>query len=191
MASWDLDVVLAALAKPLFEPLESASLKHISTKVAFVVAITSMKRVGELHALSVCSECYRMDPGRRSISLRPNSSFLCLSDSYVNIPFILSAYDPPGAAEEPGAPSGMLCPAWALAVYVERTRAVRTTDQLFFCYGESPGDWVIKAEALSLDRGHDYDSIPPGWKASAGICGGIFNKRCGCILGSTERRAAR
>eukprot|EP00063_Salmo_salar_P059803 XP_014034638.1 PREDICTED: zinc finger protein 226-like [Salmo salar] len=131
MASWDLDVVLAALAKPPFEPLESASLKHLSMKVAFVVAITSMKRVGELHALSVSSECYRMDPGGRRISLRPNSSFLpkVLSDRHVNIPFILSAYDPPGV-EESGPPSGMLCPARALAAYVERTRALRTTDHL-------------------------------------------------------------
>jgi hypothetical protein len=52
MASWDLDAVLAALAKPPFEPLESASLKLLYIQVAFLVAITSMKRVGELHALS-------------------------------------------------------------------------------------------------------------------------------------------
>ena len=41
MTSWDLDVVLAALAKPPLETLESASMKHPSMKVAFLVAITS------------------------------------------------------------------------------------------------------------------------------------------------------
>jgi hypothetical protein len=57
------------------------------TPLAFLVAITSMKRVGELHALSVSSECYRMDPGGRSISLCSNPSFLpkILSDRHVNI----------------------------------------------------------------------------------------------------------
>ena len=81
MASWDLDMVLAALAKSPFEQLESASLKHLSMKVAF------LKRLGELHALSVSSKCYRMDPGERSISLHPNPSFLpkVLSDRHVNI----------------------------------------------------------------------------------------------------------
>ena len=49
-ASRDLDVVLAALAKPPFKMLESASLKNLSMKVVFLVAITSTKRVGELHA---------------------------------------------------------------------------------------------------------------------------------------------
>ncbi|XP_070297331.1 small ribosomal subunit protein eS8 [Salvelinus sp. IW2-2015] len=40
-----------------------------------------------------------MDPGGRSISLCPNPSFLpkVLSDRYVNIPIILSAYDPSGS----------------------------------------------------------------------------------------------
>ena len=74
----------------------------------------------------------------KSISLRPNSSFLpkVVSDRHVNIPFILSAYDLPAVAGESEPPSGMLCPVRALAAYVERTRSVRTTDQLFVCYGE-------------------------------------------------------
>ena len=107
-------------------------------KVAFLVVITSMKRVGELHAHSMSSECYRMDTGGRSISLRPNLSFLqkVLSDRHVNIPFILSAYNPPGSGGESGPPSDMLCPVRVLAAYVVRTRAVRTTDQLFVCCGE-------------------------------------------------------
>ena len=88
MASWDV-----VFGKAAFETLESTSLKHLSMKVAFLVAITSMKRVGELHALPVSSECYRMDPGGRSISPRPNPSFLpkVLSDRHMNIPLILSS----------------------------------------------------------------------------------------------------
>lgn len=39
--NWNLDVVLSALAKPLFEPLGLAFLKHLSIKVAFLLAITS------------------------------------------------------------------------------------------------------------------------------------------------------
>jgi hypothetical protein len=128
-----------------------------------------------------------MDPGGRSISLRPKSSCLpkVLSDRHVNILFILSAYDRPAVAGESGPPSDMLCPVRALAAYVERTWSVRTTDQLFV-YGESPTPRTPSKQRLSLDHGNDYDSMPPGWRASAGICGGTFNE-VWLILGSTVR----
>ena len=140
-------------------------------KVAFLVAITSMKRVGEFHARSVSSECYRMDPVGRSTSLLLNPLFLpkVLSDRHVNIPFILSAYDPPLRH--------------AVAAYVERTQSVRT-DQIFVCYDESPGGWAIKVEALSLDRGNDYDSISPSWdlwwhiQHEVLVCPGLYCEEC-------------
>lgn len=51
-ASSDLDVL------PPFDPLGLTSLKHLSMKVAFLLAVTSTKRVSELHALSVNAECF-------------------------------------------------------------------------------------------------------------------------------------
>ena len=47
-----------------------------------------------------------------------------------------SAYDPPAVAGKSGPHSGMLCPVRALAAYVEQTQSMRTTDELFVCYGE-------------------------------------------------------
>jgi hypothetical protein len=49
--SWDLHVVLQALAGAPFEPLNSASLKYLTLKTAFLLAITSAARVSELQAL--------------------------------------------------------------------------------------------------------------------------------------------
>ena len=51
--------MLDALCLPPFEPLAQAELKWVSIKTAFLLAIASAKRVGELHALSVCDSCLR------------------------------------------------------------------------------------------------------------------------------------
>ncbi|KAK0131086.1 hypothetical protein N1851_034236 [Merluccius polli] len=56
---WDLPLVLDALCLPPFEPLAQAELKWVSAKTAFLLAITSARRVGELHALSVSESCLR------------------------------------------------------------------------------------------------------------------------------------
>ena len=135
--SWDLGLVLAALTQPPFEPLESISLRCLSQKVAFLLAVASTKRVGELHALSVGPGCLRFGPDLSGVTLRPNPSFLpkVMPHGHVNSPWHLSAYAPPlGDVQSGGGPSP-LCPVRALATYVSRTQSVRQTDQLFVCYG--------------------------------------------------------
>lgn len=50
---WDLTRVLNALTRGPFEPLREASLKFLSYKVAFLVAVTLAHRISELVALLV------------------------------------------------------------------------------------------------------------------------------------------
>lgn len=50
--SWNVDVVLKALTGPPFEPLRQASLRDLTRKTLFLVALATAKRVGELQALS-------------------------------------------------------------------------------------------------------------------------------------------
>ena len=52
MPQWDLALVLASLRRPPFEPLEAISLKFLSYKTVFLLAIASGCRCSELHALS-------------------------------------------------------------------------------------------------------------------------------------------
>ena len=49
--SWDLDIVLSALKKHPYYPLETASLKHLTLRTAFLIAVTSARRASEIHAL--------------------------------------------------------------------------------------------------------------------------------------------
>jgi hypothetical protein len=48
--AWDLPTVLIALSKPPFEPIEDISLKHLTIKTAFLVAMASAGRTAELKA---------------------------------------------------------------------------------------------------------------------------------------------
>ncbi len=57
--SWDLPLVLQSLTEAPFEPLAQADLRSLSWKTVFLLAISSAKRVSELHALSVSDDCLR------------------------------------------------------------------------------------------------------------------------------------
>ena len=48
---WDLGIVLEALSKPPYEPLREASLKHLTLKAVFLLAMASALRRSELQAL--------------------------------------------------------------------------------------------------------------------------------------------
>ena len=48
--SWNLSLVLHQLTKAPFEPLKEASLKHITFKTVFLLALGSGKRRSEIHA---------------------------------------------------------------------------------------------------------------------------------------------
>lgn len=97
---WDLDMVL-------------------SLKTVFLVAITSTKRVSELHAISV-SNC--LGPGKASVTLWPNPAFLpkVLLPGHVNREMVLTALStsmPPGVHY---VDVRVLCPVRSLNAYLEQ-----------------------------------------------------------------------
>ena len=51
LPQWDLDIVLEALSKPPYKPLREASLKHLTLKTVFLLAMASGGRRSELQAL--------------------------------------------------------------------------------------------------------------------------------------------
>ncbi len=53
--TWDLSIVL--LKGPPFEPLQTADLQLMSLKTALLLALASVKQVGDLQALSVSASC--------------------------------------------------------------------------------------------------------------------------------------
>ena len=52
-APWDLPLVLQSLTRAPYEPMDQSDLRFLSRKTAFLLALSSAKRVGELQAQSV------------------------------------------------------------------------------------------------------------------------------------------
>ncbi len=68
---WDLAVVLNALCRPPFEPIEEITDRHLTLKTVFLLAISSLKRVGDLQALSVAPTHLDFAPGMAKAFLYP------------------------------------------------------------------------------------------------------------------------
>jgi hypothetical protein len=60
---WDLSVVLKALMGFAFEPMDKMSLKYLTFKTVFLVALATAQRRSELHALAFTKTAFRGDGG--------------------------------------------------------------------------------------------------------------------------------
>lgn len=167
--SWDLQLVLRALSESPLEPLTSLGLELLSLKTAFLLAMSSAKRVSELHALSVHPSCLRLGEDGSAVSLLPNPAFLpkVLPRSFVVRPLVLEPFHPPPHDSAEAARLHLLCPVRSLRAYIARTAPLRQTDQLFVCYGGAKqghalskqrlARWVVQAIALAYDAA----GLPP------------------------------
>ncbi len=135
--SWDLSVVLEGLVMALFEPLKSASERILTLKVVILLALTSLKRVGDLQALSVSETCMDFAPGLVKVTLRPRPGYVpkVLSTSFRSQVVTLLSFHPPPFALSEDERLHMLCPVRALKLYVDHSKVWRKTSQLLVCFG--------------------------------------------------------
>lgn len=176
--SWDLPLVLEGLCSPPFEPLDGAQLRWVSVKAAFLLAISSAKRIGELHALSVAGNCIRWNSDGSGVTLWPNPSFLPkrLSAFHINQPLSLAVFTP--QSELGGSVVSPLCPVRTLRTYINVTAGLRKTDALFVCYGghrkgcavskQRLSHWVVAPSFRLMDPG--VFSLPRLLGTPPGVC---------------------
>ncbi len=95
--SWDLSVVLEGLMAASFEPLESAPERILTLKVTLLLALTSLKRVGILQALSVSEMCMDFAPVLVKVTLRPRPGYVpkVFSASFHSQVVTLHSFHPP------------------------------------------------------------------------------------------------
>ncbi|XP_073781587.1 uncharacterized protein [Danio rerio] len=171
MPSWDLALVLTSLRSDPFEPLESVSLRFLSLKTALLVALASIKRVGDLEAFSVSDSCLEFGPDYSHVILRPRPGYVPkvpttpFRDQVVNLQAL-----PP---EEADPALSLICPVRALRIYVDRTQNFRSSEQLFVCYGgrqqgsavskQRLSHWIV--DAISLAYSSRGQPCPPGVRA--------------------------
>ncbi|KAI2645832.1 ORF V: Enzymatic polyprotein [Labeo rohita] len=75
-ANHDLVGGQVGLQQDPFEPLQSVKLDALSFKTALLTALTSIKRVGDLQALSVNSSCLEFGPAYSHVVLRPRPGYV-------------------------------------------------------------------------------------------------------------------
>ena len=144
--SWNLSLVLHQLTKAPFEPLKEASLKHLTFKTVFLLALGSGKRRSKIHAWLHKNIRHQSDWSK--VSLYPSPSFLSKNqlakegpDSVA--PVVIPALAPSLDRSLKGDRS--LCPVRALCYYLDRTLDLRQNKELVF---------------ISFKKGFDKDTSP-------------------------------
>ncbi|KAG8558682.1 hypothetical protein GDO81_017103 [Engystomops pustulosus] len=136
---WDLSLVLKALSGPPFEPLENLSLKLLTFKVVFLVAITSARRVSEIAALSRRPPYFTLFPDK--IVLRPDPKFLpkVVSDFHRSQDIVLPSFcSEPKSDKEKSFHN--LDVRRSVLQYLESSELFRRTDSLFVLFsGKNKG----------------------------------------------------
>ncbi|KAL0170946.1 hypothetical protein M9458_035542, partial [Cirrhinus mrigala] len=133
--TWDLAVVLEALCRPPFEPIEEISVWFLTIETALLLALTSLKRVGDLQALSVAPSYLEFAPGMTKAFLYPKAGYVPKVPTTTPQPVVLQAFCPPPFREPDQQKHNCMCPVCALDAYVHRAGLWRKSDQLFVCYG--------------------------------------------------------
>ncbi|KAL0163648.1 hypothetical protein M9458_039401, partial [Cirrhinus mrigala] len=116
---WDLAVVLEALCRPPFEPIE---VRFLTIKTALLLALTSLKRVGDLQALSVAPSHLEFASGMTKAFLYPRAGYVPKVPTTTPQPVVLQAFCP-------------LSPTSRSLITLMSTALWRKSDQLFVCYG--------------------------------------------------------
>ncbi len=149
--SWDLSVVLEGLVTAPFEPLESASDRILTLKVVLLLALTSLKRVGDLQAFSVSETCMDFPPGLVKVTLRPRPGYIpkVLSTSFRSQVVMLHSFHPPPFASSEDERLHLLCPVRALKLYVDRSKVWRKSPQLLICFGAGRRGFATSKQRIS------------------------------------------
>ena len=144
--SWNLSLVLHQLTKAPFEHLKEASLKHLTFKTVFLLALGSGKHRSEIHAWLHKNIRHQSDWSK--VSLYPSPSFVSKNqlakegpDSVATV--VIPALAPTLDKSLKGDRS--LCPVRALRYYLDRTSDLKQNKELVF---------------VSFKKGFDKDISP-------------------------------
>ena len=131
--SWNLSLVLHQLTKPPFEPLRKASLKHLTFKTVFLLALGSGKCRSEIHAW--LNKNIRHQADWSKVSLYPSPSFLAKNHLAKEGPECVAPVVIPALAptlDKSLKEDRSLCPVRALRYYLDKTQDIRQGKELVF-----------------------------------------------------------
>ncbi len=134
------------LEGPPFKSLQSSSLRILSLKAALLLALASVKRVGDLQALFVNPVCLDFGPNDSKVVLKPKLGYVpkMLSTPFRAQVITLSAFSPLTGSQE-----SLICPVRALRIYIERSASYRKSEQLFVCFGNHAKGGPVTKQRIS------------------------------------------
>ena len=144
--SWNLSLVLHQLTRAPFEPLRESSLKDLTFKTVFLLALGSGKRRSEIHAWQHKNIRHQSDWSK--VSLFPSPSFLSKNQLAKEGPESVAPVVIPALAptlDKSLKSDRSLCPVRALRYYLDRTSDLRQHKELVF---------------VSFKKGFDKDISP-------------------------------
>ena len=144
--SWNLSLVLHQLTKASFEPIKEASLKHLTFKTVFLLALGSGKRRSEIHSWQNRNIRHQSDWSK--LSLYPSPSFLSKKQLAKEVPDSVAPVVIPALAptlDRSLKSDRSLCLVRALHYYLDRTSDLRQNKELVF---------------VSFKKGFDKDISP-------------------------------
>lgn len=122
---WELNLILRSLMEKPFEPVATCLLLHLSMKVAFLIAITSGRRVGELRTLMIHPPFTTFYKDKVILWLHPKFVPKVASSFHLNQTIYLPVFFPKPHADNREAFLHMLDVRRVLAFYQERTKTFR------------------------------------------------------------------
>ena len=131
--SWDLTIVLQQLGAPPFEPMSEDRLRYVTMKVAFLVAVTTARRLGEIQALSIAPGFFQQEV--RGTWLRLNPFFVTKVPTMANreSEIFLKPFHPVRYRRSASTLTRS-CVSRAIRQYLKVTEQFRKSQQLFVCY---------------------------------------------------------
>ncbi|MEL7079454.1 MAG: hypothetical protein AAGM46_26490 [Cyanobacteria bacterium J06582_2] len=161
--SWNLDVVLVFLRGPQFEPIGQSSLRSLTMKTLFLVALATARRMSELQALSM-KVGFRDDGAQLSYLL----SFVAKNETRAHpIPRVFQVKGLAHlVADSPG--DFVNCPVRALREYCRRVKSLRAGHVNLFCAVRNPArpmskngiSFFLREVILKAHESCPVDSMP-------------------------------
>ena len=180
---WDLAFVLSHMCKAPFEPLDKASLFHLSVKTVFLVTLATARRVSEVHAFSIDSDHLRFSNLDGSLILRTQLGFLAKNQLPSRTPDSIIIPKLSNFCRKSDNFNRMLCPVRAVKIYLNKTKSLRKRRKRLFIPTQGDQDlakptlsrWVkyaiknaydtISKNPLTLfkPRAHELRAISASW----------------------------
>ena len=170
--AWNLLTVLEFLKSPIFELLRQASLRDLTRKTLFLIALASAKRVSELQALS--RTVAFSSSAAAAVAYVPE--FLAKTESALRS--LPRSFDIPSLSDfAAGLPEEMLlCPVRSLSEYIARTSSVPNRPRRLFVSPRNPSRAMSKngisfflREVIVHSGASPYDVAAPRAHSIRGI----------------------